>query len=166
MTGQLYTHVLVPTDYSPASQAAYRVAFAAALGSGATVSLLHVIPEPGEDEYRGLDAIRLLHRAAERIGAEGLIPPAVVADENARHLDRLRAEVHPDWVGPIDLRLEVRRGGVTEEVARYAAEEGVDLIVTGGSRPGLFPDFGRDLTGRLARVTPVKIVRVTPPLPA
>ncbi|AMV28887.1 Universal stress protein family protein [Gemmata sp. SH-PL17] len=163
MTEHLYSHVLVPTDFRAECRAAYRVAFAAALGSGATVSLLHVLPAESEDEYQGLDAIRLLHRAAEHVSSGKPLPPANPAAARALQLERLRAEIHPEWIGPIELRLEVRTGDVVAEIARYADESAVDLIVMGGPRPGLFRGFGRSLADRLARATPVKVVRVTPP---
>ncbi len=166
MTDRLYSHVLVPTDFGPGCRAAYRVALAAARGSGAAVSLLHVIPGPTGDDYHGLDAIRLLHRAAERVGSDGLLPAGELSAAEARCLDRLRAEIPAAAAGPTELRLEVRRGDVTAEVARYAAETDVDLIVAGGARPGLIPDLGFGLADRVARATPVEVVRVTPPQPA
>ncbi len=63
MTEQLYSHVLVPTDFRPDCKAAYRMRWRL-LGSGATVTLLHVLPAADEGEHQGLDAIRLLHRAS------------------------------------------------------------------------------------------------------
>lgn len=163
MTEHLYSHVLVPTDFRSECRAAYRVAFAAALGSGAAVSLLHVLPLGGEPEYQGLDAIRLLHRAAEHVGRGKPLPTTDPAATRALYLERLRAEIHPEWVGPIELRLEVRTGDVVTEIAQYANESAVDLIVMAGARPGLFRRFARNRADRLARATPVKVARVTPP---
>lgn len=163
MTERLYSHVLVPTDFRPENRAAYRVAFAAALGSGAVVSLLHVLPTENEDEYQGFDALRLLHRAAGQMsGARGHSPsdPAVA---RALCLERLRAEVHPEWIGPIEVRLEVRHGDLVPEVARYASEAAVDLIVATGPRPRILSRFRRTLADRLARIMPVKVICVTPP---
>ncbi len=39
-----------------------------------------------------------------------------------QHLERLRAEIHPEWAGPVKIRLEIRRGDVVSEIARYAEE--------------------------------------------
>jgi nucleotide-binding universal stress UspA family protein len=159
MPQSLYSHVLVPTNYEPGNQAAYRIAFAAAHSSKSVVSLLHVLPDQNLSDYRDLDAIHLLHRSADEKYGNWKKTAMEAAEEKARHLQRLRDEVHPELIGPI----EVRRGDVADEIVKYANETGVDLIVTAGSRPGILPDFSRSLSDRLARATPVKILRVTPP---
>lgn len=159
---QLYDHILVPTDLTPRCREAYRVAFATALGSNARVSLLHVLPPPlDQNECRGLDAVRLLHQAAgggrpHAHGPQSLAEAAILA--------RLRSEVHPEWAAAFELTVAVRHGEVAVEIASYTAEHGIDLIVLAGTRPGLLPKFRGRMADRLARLTPVKIIRITPPI--
>jgi nucleotide-binding universal stress UspA family protein len=164
MSSRLYTHVLVPTDFRPECQSAYRVAMAAALGCGARVSLLHVAPLPTPDmdeiEYRGLDAIRLMHRSAEWWSARENIAE-VIAAENADLTTRLRAELPTDVERPRQIGFAVRRGEVGEEVMRFSGEQGVDLIVTTAGRSRFPVPFVSTLAELLARKLPrVEVIRV------
>lgn len=165
MVKHLYNHILVPTDFRPGSREAYRTAFALALGSNARVTLLHVRPPREQDEYRGLDALRLLHLAADRQWANIGYRYDDTPQALAACLRQLQAEVHPEWAGAIDLRTEVRSGDVAAEIARYARENEVDLIVTVGTRPSLLRVFRSRMADRVARLTPVKVLRITPPVP-
>lgn len=165
MTPKPYTHLLVPTDFRPESQAAYRVAFTTARGCGARVTLLHVAPTPiiglSDDEYQGLDAIRLMHRSAERWHLYEKTASAVTA-ENAELLTRLKAELPNTDGRPKDLRFEIRRGDVVEEIARYVRDFSADLIITTASPSGFRSLFSTRLVPRLARKLPkTEILRVT-----
>jgi len=159
MTEQIYTRILVPTNFQPYCRDAYRTAFAIAIGSRAPITLLHVLPKLDATEYQGLDAERLLHRSGERFHVHTASDePTLIADCHAR----LKAEVHPEWAGAVDLQTEVRIGSVAEEIAGFANNTGVDLIVMAGCRPRFLPVFNR-MTEKVARLTPVKVLRVTPP---
>ena len=92
MPQSLYSHVLVPTNYEPGNQAAYRIAFAAAHSSKSVVSLLHVLPDQNLSDYRDLDAIHLLHRPADEKYGNWKKTAMEAAEEKARHLQRLRDE--------------------------------------------------------------------------
>lgn len=164
MSDRMYSHILVPTDFHPDRQAAYRVALAAASGTGATVTLLHVAPMPTrevEDEYRGLDAIRLMHRSAEGWGKAAETAETISA-ANAELENRLRAEVPSHQTGAVRIRSVVRRGEVAAEVRRFVREAKVDLLVVADSPPGLLPTFGRKLADRLTQDMTAEVVRVTP----
>lgn len=163
MNETLYKHVLVPTNFHNKCQAAYRVALATALSSKARVTFLHVLPPKAEEEYQGLDAIRLMYRAADRRKGNWVLPPEVEAKEHALTLERLRQEVPTGWANQVEVCLEVRRGDVPSMVAQYAHETEVDLIVTADKRPGLLPNLTGRLADRLARITKAKIICVTPP---
>ena len=164
MIDRVYSHILVPTDFHPDRRAAYRVALAAASGTGATGTLLHVAPMPTgeeEDEYLGLDAIRLMHRSAE--GRSKLAETAEsITAANAELENRLRAEVPSHQAGAVRVQCVARRGEVAAEVRRFVREAKVDLLVVTDSPPGLFPTFGRKLADRLAHDMPAEVVRVTP----
>jgi nucleotide-binding universal stress UspA family protein len=165
MSDRLYSHVLVPTDFKPHRRAAYRVALAAAHGTGASVTLLHVAPMPVREtaeEFQGLDAIALMHHAARGWSGWGETAE-VIAAENAELEGRLRAEIPPHDAGAVRVRYAVRRGEVAAEVARFVREGKVDLVVVGDNPPGLLPSFGRKLADQLLREVPVQVVRVAPP---
>lgn len=156
-----YEHILVPTDFSPEAQEAYQVALVAARGSGARVSLLHVLPQPSDEEYAGMDAFRLLHRAAERSKSWQTVSLDPASDVVNRCLDRLQAEIHPECRESIDFNPVVRTGNVVEEIARFAKESQADLIVTGGSRRGRLGVMLPGVADRLTWATPVHVIRVT-----
>lgn len=163
MNDTLYKHILVPTNFQSKCQAAYRVALATALSSRAKVTFLHVLPPKAEDEYQGLDAIRLMYRAADRRKGNWVLPPEEEAREHTLILERLRQEVPTGWANEVEVLLEVRRGDVASMVAQYAHEAEVDLIVTADKRPGLLPNLTGRLADRLARLTKAKLICVTPP---
>jgi len=162
MTARAYSHILVPTDLSPDRRRAYRVALATAAGTDAVVTLLHVAPMPfamTDDEYRGMDAFRLIHRAAERRPG-GRLSREVILAQNAAIEDRLRAEVTSAEAGNVRVRCAARRGDPEEEIARFVREADVDLIIMDDSPPGPLPRLGRSLAERLAKNVPAEVVRV------
>jgi hypothetical protein len=126
MTDRVYSHVLVPTDFDPACQAAYRLALATASGTGACVTLLHVAPMPvgePEEQFRGLAAIQLMHHAADGWGGWRPSPEAIAA-ENAELGNRLRAEVPTHQAGPVQVRTPPRRIGRGGRAVRAGDERG------------------------------------------
>jgi nucleotide-binding universal stress UspA family protein len=162
----LYRHILVPTNFDSSNQAAYQMALTTARGAQSAVTLLHVLPNESYDDYRGLDAIKLLHRSVDEKWSNWKKTVEQNTQEEIRCLERLRGELDQELINQVEVRLEVRRGELTEEIIRYVQEKGVDLIVTTGSRPGFMPQLSRRLADRLARSTPIKIVDVTPPITA
>lgn len=135
------SHLLVPTDFRPASREAVRLALEMAFGSWTRVTLLHVIPE---EPLYGLDAIGYLHRiltpdasgrcAGTRPECDWSRPEADPGSDAI--LERLERELHPEWRRSLAIRTVVRRGDVATEIGRYVREEEVDLIVIGVDRPG------------------------------
>jgi nucleotide-binding universal stress UspA family protein len=126
------SHLLVPTDFGPASRRAARLALEMALGSGARVTLLYVLPE---HPLSGLDAIGYLHRVLwTSAGLRAYVARLPYGETWARQM--LDRQVHPEWRQTLPVRTAVRRGAVAAEVARYARDEGVDLIVLGVDRAG------------------------------
>lgn len=161
MVDQLYQHILVPTDFRPASREVYRAALALAQGSNARITLLHVLPVEKEEEYIGLDAIRLMHRAAERMPMrwDRDAPPSPEIQEKT--LKRLQTEIHPDWQSAVRVSSELRSGDLVEEIVRFIDEANVDLVAMASSRPR-WARFG-STADRLARRTPVRIMKIVPP---
>jgi nucleotide-binding universal stress UspA family protein len=163
MVERLYEHILVPTNFLSADRAAYRLALALAQPSQSRITLLHVIPEEPDEAYSGLDAIKLMHRAAEG-GSSPLGRARKLTAERREALSaRLRSELHSEWLGSLPVVTEVRSGDALDEIARAIEELQVDLVVLASPRPTWAPRFGRSVAERLARRTEAKIVTVLPP---
>jgi nucleotide-binding universal stress UspA family protein len=112
------THILVATDFNPASDAALACARDIAQQFAARLSLLHVVTDPRAvgvwtpEVYVPAQAetrARLLHEARERL--ERALP----ADERSRFA----------------VTIDARVGDVAENILEAAREQKVDLIVMG-----------------------------------
>jgi nucleotide-binding universal stress UspA family protein len=112
------SHILVPTDFSPPSDAALTRAKDLAQKYGAQVSLLHVVTDPRAigvwtpEVYVPADAAtqeRLLREAKERLESQ------LTEDERSRFA----------------VTIEARVGDVAEHILEIAREQKVDLIVMG-----------------------------------
>jgi len=108
-------HILVPTDFSEAANAAKAYATVLADTFGASLHVLHVIPDPLAMGW-GVDAAYLpqLLERTERIVREQL-DAALTPEER----DRFRVELAVDTGAPVD------------GIIQYAEKHGVDLIVMG-----------------------------------
>ena len=112
------THILVPADFSPASDAALAWARDLAQQYGAHVSLLHVVTDPR---------------------AVGMWTPEVYVPANAETQERLLREARErlERALPADERsrfavtIDARLGDVAENILEAAREQKVDLIVMG-----------------------------------
>jgi universal stress protein A len=113
-----FTHILVPTDFSPASDAALAYAKELALRFDARLTLLHVVTDPlatgawAPDVYVPASAEmsdRFLRTARERLEA------ALTAEERAQFA----------------VVIEARIGVPAVVIREFAREQKVDLIVMG-----------------------------------
>lgn len=140
--------ILHPTDFSPASRAAFKRAVAMAKADRAQLLLVHVLAPPLP------------------IAGEGYISPNVYDDlENSArkyaqtHLSALQAKARKAGVKAVTLSLE---GVVHEEIARAAKSKKADLIVIGThGRTGLAEFFLGSVASRVAAAAscPVMTVR-------
>jgi len=140
--------ILHPTDFSPASRAAFKRAVEMAKADRAQLLLVHVLAPPLP------------------IAGEGYISPNVYEDlENSarkygeKHLSVLQAKARKAGVKAVALLLE---GVVHEEIARAAKSKKADLIVIGThGRTGLAEFFLGSVASRVAAVAscPVMTVR-------
>ena len=140
--------ILHPTDFSPASRAAFKRAVAMAKADRAQLLLVHVLAPPLP------------------IAGEGYISPNVYDDlENSArkyaqtHLSALQAKARKAGVKAVTLLLE---GVVHEEIARAAKSKKADLIVIGThGRTGLAEFFLGSVASRVAAAAscPVMTVR-------
>jgi nucleotide-binding universal stress UspA family protein len=142
-------HVLVATDFSPASAAATEYAATLAWRVGARLHLVHVAEEPfatsGSYEWHLPDTP---DRREERY--------RYLLSRLTKDAAELREEV--------TTTAEVRSGDVTQAIAQAAIDYGADLIVLGTrGRGGLRHFFGGDRAERLHRMTgrPIMTVRGT-----
>ncbi|WHZ14523.1 MAG: hypothetical protein OJF52_001362 [Nitrospira sp.] len=119
MAERLFTKILVPVDFSPCSEEAFRIALSFANLFQAEVLLLHVI------DTKNLDALNRL----------GLAPSSEVEQQKKRlhHHARLNARRLLDWdeAKGVTIRRLLASGSPFEEIARTARVEGVDLVVMG-----------------------------------
>jgi nucleotide-binding universal stress UspA family protein len=111
---RLMKRILVPTDFSPHSEAALAMARDLAGRYGAHVTLLHVCPLP-LPVYEG---------------GGGTSPDQLeqLVEEAGQALARTRTRVGADGA---ELDTVVSIGDVPDEILRHASEQGCDLIVIG-----------------------------------
>ena len=119
MADRLFTKILVPVDFSPCSEEAFRLALSFAKSYQAEVLLLHVV------DTKSLDALNRL----------GLAPATEAAKQKKQlhHFARLNARqllARDDATG-VTVRRLLADGSPFEEIARTARVEGVDLVVMG-----------------------------------
>ena len=113
-----FTHILVPTDFQPASDAALRCARDIADRFGARLSLLHVVTDP---------------KAAGFWTPEVYVPAGAETQERflREARERLENALTPDDRVRFGAAIEARIGAVTEHIQDFAREQHVDLIVMG-----------------------------------
>ncbi len=119
MADRLFTKILVPVDFSPCSEEAFRIALSFARSYQAEVLLLHVV------DTKSLDALNRL----------GLAPASDAAKQKKQlhHFARLNARelLVRDEAKGINIKRLLADGCPFEEIARTARVEGVDLVVMG-----------------------------------
>lgn len=138
-------HILVPTDFSPFSDLALRVAVSLQAKFQARITLLHVLT-PLEAEALTSQPGNPWENVVLRI-----------QNEMVREVEENAPGLSQDMV-----RLEVVVGEPAEEIARFAEENGVDLIVMGThGRTGLASIFLGSVTIGVIKRTcvPVMVVK-------
>jgi nucleotide-binding universal stress UspA family protein len=119
MADQLFTKILVPVDFSPCSEEAFRTAMSMAKTFQADVLLLHVV------DTKALDALNRL----------GLAPPSEGQKQKKalHHQARLNARqlLAIEEAQGVPIRRVLAEGSPFIEIARLARVEKVDLVVMG-----------------------------------
>lgn len=117
MNGRI-THILVPMDFSPGSDAALAWARDLAQQCGARLTLLHVVTDP---------------RAVGFMTPEVYVP--AVPETQQRMLreakERLERAIPEDERGRFAVTVDARLGDVAENILEAAREQHADLIVMG-----------------------------------
>jgi nucleotide-binding universal stress UspA family protein len=108
-------HILVPTDFSDASEAAKRQAVVLADALGATLHVLHVIPDP----------------LAMGWGVEAAYLPRMLEHAERDVHEKFASFLTRDGAAKLEARVAVEVGSPAAAILAYAATHGVDMIVMG-----------------------------------
>lgn len=154
MADRLFTKILVPVDFSPCSEEAFRIALSFARSYQAEVLLLHVV------DTKSLDALNRL----------GLAPASEARKQKKQlhHYARLKARQWLAWeeAKGVTIRRLLADGSPFEEIARTARVEGVDLVVMGsygGAIGGVDKIFFGSTAEKVVRTAGCSVLTV--PLP-
>jgi len=131
--------ILVPTDFSECSEAAVRYGRALAEAFGASLHLLHVVQDPYKQAW----------------AAEGFAAPVTDMISQWEGQARTRLEETAALCAPLSTTIATRVGSPFYDIALYASEMNVDLIVIGTHGRG---PIGHMLLGSVAE----RIVRRSP----
>lgn len=147
---RMFTHILVPTDFSGTADAALEYARRLARASGATLHLLHVLEDPVTPS--GLVAEMYTPEPPD-------LRPAMIKEAQTRLETRLFPK-DPDYT----TTSEVIFGTGARTIADYAASAGVDLIVIGThGRTGLKHFVMGSVAEEVVRTAPCPVLTVRHP---
>lgn len=137
--------ILAPTDFSRHSEAALRYACRLAERLGATLHLLHVLPD------------------VVPVGPDPMLapsmPPDYYSETETQSLDALAKAIDPSWGQPQAVQTAVRWGGAVEGIVGYAADQGIDLIVIAThGRTGLSHVLLGSVAERIVREAPCPVL--------
>lgn len=144
----MYDRILLSTDGTVASDEAESHAVELAAVHDAVLYALYVVDENIVTAYSGdeyVDAAEGPEHGLEEIGEDALDSVRTAANEAG-----------------VDVVMEIRHGRPAETIARYATEEGVDLIVLGTKRrPEEYRALLGSVTDRVLRLTtrPATVVK-------
>ena len=146
-----FSRILCYTDFSPASLRAFSVAAAlAANRPGATLTLLHVVPEPPAQFWKGY-----IYAADEDVDAKA-----------KTEIDaRIDADYRPLVPPSTPFAVAMRVGEPLQNILDQAAGTSADLLVLGRPSNTLGKWLSRSLAQRLDRrvACPVLVVPAEPP---
>ena len=155
MVDRLFSKILVPVDFSPCSEEAFRIALSLAKSYQAEVLLLHVV------DTKSLDALNRL----------GLAPASEVKKQKKQlhHYTRLNARQLLAWdeAKGVTIKRVLAAGSPFEEIARTARVEGVDLVVMGsygGAVGGVDKIFFGSTAEKVVRTAGCPVLTVPLPL--
>jgi nucleotide-binding universal stress UspA family protein len=139
--------VLVPTDFSEASDTAIGYAKAMAQAFGGTMHLLHVVEEPFASLDAPVPAYPALSERIQREAGERLATVAAAAE-----------------LAETQVRLAVKTGHPAVEILRYAKAEAIDLIVMGTHGRGKLAHLLMgSVAERVVRLAPCPVLTVHHP---
>lgn len=142
-----FRRILLPTDFSERAEAARSYAVMLAEKFGAELHVLHVLQEP----------IAVLPESSLAVA-----PPALNLPEIIKSAEQGLAAISVNPPAGVGARV-VRNGLPADEIVRYAAEAGVDLIVQGThGRTGLAHVLLGSVAEKVVRRAPCAVLTVRP----
>jgi universal stress protein A len=140
--------ILAPTDFSRHAEVALRYAASLAARLGATLHLLHVLPE-----------------VIAPVGPEPMLLPTLPADYYAESersaLEALGQAVRPEWDQPRAIETAVRWGDAVAGIVGYAVDRKIDLIVLAThGRTGLGHVLLGSVAERIVREAPCPVLTI------
>ena len=162
----LYTHILVPTDFSPAANQVLAYAFEEATQHQARLTLLHVLHHhPATEVYYVKGAPESRTGFVAEFGGDmcprpGRAPPETIRrDYNEEALMQLSELVPPSFTGVWEP--QVVAGDPADAIVRMAEEREVDLIVMGThGRTGLQHVLLGSVAEKVVRLAPCPVLTV------
>ena len=146
---QLFRKILFCTDFSENADRAFVFAMNAAVrNAGCELHLLHVIPEPPAQFWKGY-----IYEVDEDVDARA-----------KREIDAKLAETYRPRV-PADIRLEIamRIGEAGQMILAYAREQDVDLVIVGRQGAGKVGKiFFGNVAERVVRKAPCPVLVIPP----
>ena len=140
--------ILAPTDFSRHAEAALRSACGLAERLGATLHLLHVLPD-----------------VIFPVGPDPLLiptlPPEYYAETEAQARSALARAADPSWGRPPRIEESVRWGDAVTGIVGYASETAIDLIVIAThGRTGLSHVLLGSVAERIVREAPCPVLTI------
>jgi nucleotide-binding universal stress UspA family protein len=161
----LYTHILIPTDFSPAANHALGIAFEEAAQHQTELTMLHIM------QHHAATEVYYIKGAPEnQFGFEseigGTLPSPQIAhpemirrDHNEEALAQLRDLVPDSFTRPWHVQVAI--GDPADAIVRIAQEIGADLIVMGThGRTGLQHVFLGSVAEKVVRHSPCPVLTV------
>ena len=142
--------ILAPTDFSPHAAVAVRYACGLARDLGATLHLLHVLPD-------------VVPVTADPMLAPAM-PPEFFDQAEVRAREALGLALDPAWGTPVEVRTAVHWGAGVGEIVAYAADHAIDLIVVAThGRTGIRHALLGSDAERIVREAPCPVLTVRDP---
>ena len=139
--------ILAPTEFGEHSRASLRYAVGLAERFGATLHLLHILPE-------------VIPAGPDMMIAPAL-PPEYYAETEAATLASLPTALDPAWGNVPALKTAVRWGEAVDGVVDYAKEHTIDLIVVAThGRHGLSHALLGSAAERIVREAPCPVLTI------
>ncbi len=140
--------ILAPTDFSHHAESALRFACGLAERLGATLHLLHILPE-----------------IITPVGPEPMLvptlPPEYFTDSENQSREALEKALKPDWGKPPAVEYAVRWGEAVDGIVGYAKEHSIDLIVIAThGRTGLSHVLLGSVAERIVREAPCPVLTI------
>ena len=149
MASNLFSRIVIPTDFSECAERAWAVAQRVAGTLRSEVVLAHILVEPivYGDASLATDSTRQLFEQARKW----------VEDELEKWASAVRAQ-------GMTVRTIVRTGSANEEIVNLATDEGAELIVIGThGRSGLNRALLGSVADRVVRFAPCPVLTVRTP---